>query len=82
MDALSEIHDAKVNWWHGDTMRGAVLAMFLVADIYSRLHLPLAAKHYALQAATAARASRQSELVIFIARGFLMAANYAYFSVS
>ena len=43
LDALSEIHDAKVNWWHGDTMRGAVLAMLLVADIYSRLHLPLAA---------------------------------------
>ncbi|MET8062552.1 hypothetical protein [Micromonospora sp. NPDC005313] len=78
LDALNEIHDAKVNWWHGDTMRGALLAMLLVADIYSRLHLPLAAKHYALQAAGAARSSQQPDLAIFMARGILMAARYAY----
>ena len=41
---LRELHEAKVNWWHGDTVRHSVLAMLYIAHIYSELMLPHAAK--------------------------------------
>jgi hypothetical protein len=31
--ALRELHEAKVNWWHGDTTRDSVLAMVRIAGI-------------------------------------------------
>ena len=51
LDALRELHEAKINWWHGDTMRGSLLAMRLIGRIYAELRLPHAAKQYALAAA-------------------------------
>jgi hypothetical protein len=52
--ALRELHEAKVNWWHGDTTRDSVLAMLHISWIYSDLLLPQAAKKYALSAGFAA----------------------------
>ncbi|NJC66227.1 hypothetical protein HC028_17195 [Planosporangium flavigriseum] len=52
--ALRELHEAKVNWWHGDTLRGSLLAMLFIARLYGELRMPLAAKKYALSAAFAA----------------------------
>ncbi|GAA3250767.1 hypothetical protein ACFO1B_44030 [Dactylosporangium siamense] len=77
-EALSEIHEAKVNWWRGDTSQGAVLAMLLLSDIYLQLNMPLAAKNYALQAVMLVGSTQQHDLRIYIARGFLRAARSAY----
>ena len=52
--ALRELHQAKVNWWHGDTVRHSILAMLHIAHIYGELMLPQAAKKYALAAGYAA----------------------------
>ena len=52
--ALRELHEAKVNWWHGDTARDSILAMLHIAGIYSDLLLLQAAKKYALLAGFAA----------------------------
>jgi hypothetical protein len=76
--ALAEIHDAKVNWWSGDTLDGSILAMLLAAEIYSNLGLPLAAKQYAMTAAWAAQSSGQPHLIEKTARGILLAASYDY----
>jgi hypothetical protein len=42
--AVHEMHEAKVDWWSGDTFRGSLLAMLFIADCYQRLKLPHAAK--------------------------------------
>jgi hypothetical protein len=76
--ALNEIHEAKVNWWHGDTIRGAILSMLLLSDIYARLRLPLAAKNYALQAVVVASSTRQDDLNRYIAHGMLAAARASF----
>lgn len=55
LDALREFHQAKVNWFHGDTLYGALRAMACIIDIYSALGLYLAAKKYALAMAALAR---------------------------
>jgi hypothetical protein len=51
LDALHEIHRAKLEWWTGDTLRCALLAMSFIAQLYRDLNLPLAAKQYALAVA-------------------------------
>ena len=55
LDALNEVHRAKVEWWTGDTLRGALLAMAFIAHLYRDLKLPMAAKQYALGVAGAAQ---------------------------
>lgn len=54
LDALRELHQVKINWWHGDTLRGALLTMRMTGKIYSDLNLQQAARQYALTAAAVA----------------------------
>jgi hypothetical protein len=62
LDALRELHEAKINWWHGDTLRASLLAMRLIGQIYNELRLPHAAKQYALAVAGVAVNSGETEL--------------------
>lgn len=73
--ALSEIHEAKFKWLTGDTSMGAALMMLLASRAYYDLKLPLAAKQYALAAATLARQSGDAELELIMARGIMIAAT-------
>jgi hypothetical protein len=50
LDAITEIHKAKVNWFAAETLLGSVLAMLVVGRWYRDLHLFFAAKYYALAA--------------------------------
>ncbi|MFJ9372902.1 hypothetical protein [Streptomyces sp. NPDC101455] len=54
LDALHELHEVKINWWHGDTLRGALLTMRMIGKIYSDLNLQQAARQYVLTAAAIA----------------------------
>jgi hypothetical protein len=75
LDALHEIHTAKMNWWHGDTLDGAINMLLLVAKIYYQLNLPLAAKQYALAASVVARGASDPALKHYVAEGLLIAAT-------
>ncbi|MFE2326909.1 hypothetical protein ACFXD5_23800 [Streptomyces sp. NPDC059385] len=74
--ALQEIHEAKANWLRGDTLEGGLIMLLLCARIYSELGLHLAAKQYALAAATAAKSAPAPELRRFIPHGIILAARY------
>ncbi|WP_392757222.1 hypothetical protein [Streptomyces sp. LN590] len=74
--ALQEIHEAKANWLRGDTLEGGLIMLLLCAHLYSELGLPIAAKQYALAAATAAKSAPDPELSRFIPRGIILAARY------
>lgn len=74
LDALHELHVAKVNWWHGDTLEGSIEMFMLISSIYYQLNLPLAGKQYALAAMTAARNAKDPSLAHFVAHGMLVAA--------
>ena len=74
--ALRELHEAKVNWWHGDTLRGSLLAMLFIARIYGELRMPLAAKQYALSAAFAACTLPHREVRDLAPAGLFEAASY------
>ena len=73
--ALGELHRAKVDWWTGDTLRGAILALLTISDCYLSLRLPQAAKVNALTAAAMASASGQEELADLLVHGLLHASH-------
>lgn len=78
LDALREIHAAKLNWLNGDAAEGAAIMMLLAADVYSDLGFPLAAKQYAMSAASIARRSDDPRLAVLIARGIILTATYEH----
>ncbi|MDE2892398.1 MAG: hypothetical protein OXN86_07865 [Chloroflexota bacterium] len=75
IDALEEFHQAKVDWWAGETVRGSLLAMLMISRTYLDLRLPLAAKAHALAAAYVAWSRGDEDLADLIPHGLLTAAN-------
>ena len=75
LEALEELHRAKVDWWSGDTLRGSLLAMLMIARSYLELRFPAAAKAYGLAVATSALQSADEELSDLVPRGLLIAAH-------
>jgi hypothetical protein len=78
IEALREIHAAKMNWLYGDTAEGAAIMMLLASKVYDELGLPLAAKQYAMSAATVARSNDDTALAVLMARGIILAASYEH----
>lgn len=78
IQALREIHAAKMNWLHGESAEGAAIMMLLAARVYEELGLPVAAKQYAMSAAAVARESDEPALAVLMARGFILAATYEH----
>lgn len=76
--ALHEMHRAKAEWWTGDTLRGALLAMAYIAQLYRRLRLPFAAKQYALAVAGAAQSTGRDDLADLVPSGMLLASEISY----
>ena len=75
LDAVEELHRAKIDWWSGETVRGSLLAMNAIAGLYLDLQLPQAAKAYALGVAYIADSSGDEELADLVPAGLLMAAS-------
>jgi len=78
LDALREIHAAKMNWLNGDATEGAAIMMLLASDVYYNLGLPLAAKQYAMSAASLAKTSDDPDLAVLVARGIILTASYEH----
>ena len=78
LEALEELHRARVEWWSGDTVRGSVLASLVIAHVYQKLRLYTAAKAYAL--AVASIAISDDDLADLASPGLLMAALSEFLS--
>lgn len=80
LDALREFHEAKANWWHGDSLRGSLMAMRAIGAIYSELRLNTAAKQYALTAANLALQTGDAEFQDIVPDALMEAVHYSYVS--
>jgi len=80
LEALHELHDAKVRWFHGDSMYGSVLTMRYIGNLYHDLGLTYAAKMYACSAAVMANQSTESTLKAHVPKAFFEAARSAQFA--
>lgn len=76
--ALNEVQEAKLNWWKGDTVEHSVEMSMCISDLYSRIGLPLAAKQYALSAATLAQSATDPAVTHFIPLAFMQASLCDY----
>ena len=76
--ALRELHQAKVGWWSGDSLRGSLLSMFLLAECYEQLGFLHAAKHWLLLTARIAADSGDDDLQDLFAQGVCLAAHMDY----
>ncbi|CAN5496834.1 hypothetical protein BH11ACT8_BH11ACT8_00220 [soil metagenome] len=77
LQALVELHNAKLNWFNGDTLYGSVLTMRYIGSMYAGLGLMYAAKMYATSAAAMALTSGDSDVEPQAAKALLEAASYA-----
>lgn len=77
LEALAELHQAKINWFNGDTLYGALLTMRYIAKIYEDLGLTYAAKMYACSAASIALVAGDSDDKEHLPKALLEAAHYA-----
>ncbi|RYG98231.1 MAG: hypothetical protein EON58_07745 [Alphaproteobacteria bacterium] len=77
LEALNELHKAKVKWFHGDSMYGSVLILRVISDIYRDLGLTYAAKMYACSAAVMANQSSDDDLKAQLPKALLLAARIA-----
>jgi hypothetical protein len=77
LDALTDLHEAKVRWWQGDTVRGSLLALLLLARCYEQLGLFMAARQQALIAVGLAHAHGSDDEDL-IAAGLMKAAHLDY----
>ena len=75
LDALEEFHQAKIEWWSGETVRGSLLAMMMIAELYLELRLPQASKSYALAVSYIAASMRDEDLADLVPAGLLEAAR-------
>ncbi|MGY0236702.1 hypothetical protein [Longispora urticae] len=76
LEALREFHNAKVNWFHGDTLPGTLRVLAGIADIYADLGMYLAAKKYALALASLARTSADADDRNLVPIGLFAASGY------
>jgi len=76
--ALREMHQTRIDWFAGDTIRGSLLAMLMIAHVYERLNLPMASKYYGLAAANVAITLGDDKQFDIAPRGVLIAANADY----
>jgi hypothetical protein len=76
--AISELHQAKVNWFAEETLRGSLLTMLFIAQCYADLGLVYAAKYYCLAAAWVAIHSDDDDVRRICSRAVSYAAQMDY----
>jgi hypothetical protein len=77
LEALLELHNAKVNWFNGDTLYGAVLTMRFIGKLFADLRLMYAAKMYACAAASVAAVHGDADVKPQLPEALLDAARYS-----
>lgn len=77
-EALEEFHKAKIRWWSGDSLRGALLSMLMIAETYKSLRMPMAGKQYALAVAGTAHTAGGDNVLDLVAHGMIVASEMDY----
>ncbi|MFD6211822.1 hypothetical protein, partial [Nocardia salmonicida] len=77
LEALCELHKAKVHWFNGEAIYGAMLMMRYIATVYESLGLLYAAKMYACVTAAIAAIHSDADDKEHLPKALLEAAGYA-----
>lgn len=78
LKAIDQLHKAKVKWFSEETIGGSLLSMLVISQSYRELGLCLAAKYYALAAASIALQSAKPEIKPSVPKALSLAAECDY----
>jgi len=78
LNGIKELHQAKIDWFADETLKGSLLAMLLLSQWYTELGLAYAGKYYAMATAYIAAYSTNEEIKSFVPRGLVQAAECDY----
>jgi hypothetical protein len=76
--AIKELHKSKIYWYTADSLKGTILSMLLLADIYGRLSLCYAAKYYASCVVFLAHGKNDDEIKNYIAVALFKYIDFLY----
>ena len=76
--AIDEMQRVKAAWFSGESVIGSILAMMLLSDLYSRLHLSYAARYYAAGAFFVALNEHSDKVPKYIAQAAVYLAKTFY----
>ena len=78
LEAIDQLHSAKIRWFADETIRGSLLSMMIIAQSYQEIGLLFASKYYALAAASMAINSKNSEIKHYASKSLNIAAECDY----
>ncbi|WP_158207824.1 hypothetical protein [Clavibacter michiganensis] len=78
LEAIHDLHQAKVRWFHGDTLYGTILVSRYLGQLYNDLGLSYAAKMYAFGSAMMANHSQDLADKTHLSKALIEGANYAH----
>jgi hypothetical protein len=78
LKTIDQLHEAKVKWFSEETIEGSLLSMLVISQSYQKLGLNLAAKYYALAAASIALQSSRPEIKPLVPKALSLAAECDY----
>jgi hypothetical protein len=77
-EAIGELHRVQIDWWSGDTLRGAMLASLLLASCYQQLEMQHAALQQALTVAYVAHTADNEQVQDLLPSALALAALAEY----
>lgn len=78
LQAIKQFHQAKIQWFSAETLRGSLLAMLILSDCYQRLGLVYPAKYYAAGVAFVAHQQEKDEIKNLLPRALFMLVDSCY----
>ena len=78
LQAIKQLHQAKIQWFSAETLRGSLLSMLVLCDCYQHLGLIYPAKYYAAGVAFVAHQQDNETIKTLLPRALFMFADCCY----
>ncbi len=78
LQAIKQLHQAKIKWFSAETLRGSLMSMLLLSDCYQELGFIYPAKYYAAGVAFLAHHQNDEKLKRLIPKALFMYADFCY----
>lgn len=78
VQAIKQLHQAKIKWFSAEALRGSLLSMLLLSDCYQRLGLVYPAKYYATGVAFLSHQHDDEHIKAFVPKALFALANCCY----
>lgn len=78
LQAIKQLHQAKIKWFTAETLRGSLLSMLILSDCYQQLGLIYPAKYYASGVAYISHQQTDDNIKVLIPKALFQLADCCY----